>query len=139
MKQAISYVVATLFAVTLSAQAASQFKLIHPQDLAQLIQTGHPYIVDANTAQTRSDYGVVPGAHLLTSSASYDISKELPPNKNATLVFYCANTKCGASHSAAERAITAGYSDVSVMSDGIMGWKSAGNPTSPYQASKGKN
>jgi rhodanese-related sulfurtransferase len=33
-----------------------------------------------------------------------------------------------ASHEAARRAVDAGYSDVSVMSDGIMGWNQAGKP-----------
>ena len=34
-----------------------------------------------------------------------------------------------ASHEAARRAVKAGYKDVSVMVDGIMGWKDAGQPT----------
>jgi rhodanese-related sulfurtransferase len=35
-----------------------------------------------------------------------------------------------ASHGAAEKAVKAGYLDVSVMADGIMGWKDAGQPIS---------
>jgi len=34
-----------------------------------------------------------------------------------------------ASHEAARRAVKAGYTNVSVMVDGIMGWDSAGEPT----------
>jgi rhodanese-related sulfurtransferase len=34
-----------------------------------------------------------------------------------------------ASHQAARRAVDAGYTDVNVMSDGIMGWNEAGQPT----------
>ncbi len=34
-----------------------------------------------------------------------------------------------ASHEAARRAVKAGYKDVSVMVDGIAGWKAAGEPT----------
>jgi rhodanese-related sulfurtransferase len=34
-----------------------------------------------------------------------------------------------ASHAAARRAVKAGYTDVSVMSDGIEGWKNAGMET----------
>jgi rhodanese-related sulfurtransferase len=34
-----------------------------------------------------------------------------------------------ASHEAARRAVKAGYKDVSVMVDGIMGWMDAGQPT----------
>ncbi|HEY6419224.1 MAG TPA: hypothetical protein VIX59_09490 [Candidatus Binataceae bacterium] len=33
-----------------------------------------------------------------------------------------------ASHEAARRAVDAGYSDVSVMVDGIQGWRDAGQP-----------
>ena len=35
--------------------------------------------------------GVIPGAHLLTSDDKYDVAKELPRNKSAKLVFYCAD------------------------------------------------
>jgi rhodanese-related sulfurtransferase len=41
-----------------------------------------------------------------------------------------------ASHEAARRAVKAGYKNVSVMADGIMGWKSAGQPTAKVSASK---
>jgi rhodanese-related sulfurtransferase len=34
-----------------------------------------------------------------------------------------------ASHEAARRAVDAGYTDVSVMADGIKGWNDAGKPT----------
>ena len=33
------------------------------------------------------------------------------------------------SHAAAGRAVENGYTNVSVMSDGLMGWKKAGKPT----------
>jgi rhodanese-related sulfurtransferase len=41
-----------------------------------------------------------------------------------------------ASHEAARRAVKAGYKDVSVMVDGIMGWKDAGQPTAAVGNSK---
>jgi rhodanese-related sulfurtransferase len=84
--------------------------------------------VDANSAETRTKYGVIPGAVLLTSYESYDASKELPAKKDQPLVFYCANERCGASMKAAERAAEAGYKDVAVLPEGIMGWKEAGLP-----------
>ena len=40
-----------------------------------------------------------------------------------------------ASHEAARRAVKAGYTDVSVMADGIAGWKAAGQPTAAAQRS----
>jgi rhodanese-related sulfurtransferase len=36
-----------------------------------------------------------------------------------------------ASHEAARRAVKAGYTDVSVMADGIQGWRDAGMRTDP--------
>jgi rhodanese-related sulfurtransferase len=106
------------------------FKLIHVADLAALKAdpNSHVVVLDANIEPTRDKYGVIPGALLLPSYDNYDIATELPPAKNAKLVFYCANTRCMASHGAALRAVAAGYTDVSVMADGIMGWDAAGQP-----------
>jgi len=44
-----------------------------------------------------------------------------------------------ASHEAARRAVKAGYTDVSVMADGIAGWKAAGEPTMPATNSQEEN
>lgn len=84
--------------------------------------------VDANGEQTRKKMGVIPGARLLSDAESYAVS-ELPANKDKPLVFYCGNTSCGASHTAASRAITAGYTHVKVLPVGIAGWVSAGKKT----------
>ncbi|HUO05506.1 MAG TPA: rhodanese-like domain-containing protein [Candidatus Binataceae bacterium] len=107
-----------------------QFKVIHVKDLAAMIAAKNPpvYIYDANHWSLRSSVGMIPGAHLLTSPDQYDVTGTLPPDKHAELVFYCAETRCMASHEAARRATDAGYTDVSVMADGIIGWKSAGQP-----------
>jgi len=85
--------------------------------------------VDANGDATRKKLGVIPGAVLLTDSDTFSTS-ELPSDKSKTLVFYCANTHCGASHEAAARALTAGYTNVKVLPDGIAGWVKAGKQTS---------
>jgi rhodanese-related sulfurtransferase len=97
-------------------------------DVATFVKTKAATIVDANNAETRQEQGVVPGAVLLTSSREYSLN-ELPNAKDTKLVFYCGGTKCRASDSAAKRAAEAGYADVSVMRDGIRGWKSAGQTT----------
>lgn len=85
--------------------------------------------VDANTDKTRARDGVIPGAKLLTSSSAYDPARELGAAKDARLVFYCANTRCTASHAAAKRAIEAGYTNVAILPEGIAGWKAAGQKT----------
>ena len=83
-------------------------------------------ILDANNSEARKDAGVVPGAILLSSYNQYALA-ELPKDKNTTLVFYCYNSYCQASHAAAMRAIGAGYKDARVMKEGIVGWNKA-NP-----------
>lgn len=90
-------------------------------------------IIDANGPETRAKMGVIPNAVLLTSSSKFELS-ELPSDKSKKLVFYCANTRCTAAPSAAEKAAAAGYTDVQVLSAGIMGWKEAGKATSKPQS-----
>jgi len=98
------------------------FKLIHVADLKALMESDKSslHIYDANAAETRDQYGVIPGAMLLNSDDHYDLAV-LPQDKDAKLVFYCANSLCTASHEAARRAVKAGYEDVNVMGDGIRG------------------
>ena len=86
-------------------------------------------IFDANDGDTRKEYGVVPGAVLL-SGKDYPLST-LPAAKSDKLVFYCGGTQCRASDKAAARAASAGYTDVAVMRAGIRGWKAGGFATSP--------
>ncbi len=86
-------------------------------------------VLDANGGDFRQQHGVIPGAVLLTHFNQYDAAKELPAAKDAKLVFYCAHLQCKASHAAAKKALEAGYTDVSVLPDGLLGWKKAGQPT----------
>lgn len=120
-----------LMSFAMNAFAADLFKMIGTKELNTMMKTNSKqvFIFDANTAETRKSSGIIPGAKLLETSSSYDVAKTLPADKNASLVFYCANTQCMASHGAAKRATAAGYKNVAVFTDGIEGWKKAGMPT----------
>lgn len=109
--------------------AAAAVAEVSVTDLASALKDKSAIAVDANGAETRQKYGVVPGATLLTDHRNYALT-ELPSDKAQPLVFYCGGTKCRASDAAAQRAISAGYAKVSVMRDGIKGWVDAGQPTS---------
>lgn len=86
-------------------------------------------VCDANSPATRAEYGVVPGATLLTPNGKdYDVA-QLAADKNTKLVFYCSSESCTASHRAAEKALAAGYIDVHIMPAGILGWTEAGLET----------
>ena len=83
-------------------------------------------VYDANFRE-RYEKGHVPGARWV----KYDQVNvgALPRDKNAALVFYCANPQCSAAGMAAGQAMSMGYAHVSIMPDGIAGWEKANFPT----------
>ena len=109
---------------------APQVEKLSVAQVVQMKKAGKVQLVDVNTEQTRTKYGVIPGAVLLTSAGDYDTTKELPKNKDQKLVFYCLCDMCEASHMAAQRAKDAGFKDVFVLQGGIRGWKTKGQPLS---------
>ena len=118
-------------AIQESAIEDESVKEISVQDVQKLVQdkAANVAVLDANNSEARKDVGVVPGAILLTSYNQYAVS-ELPKDKNTTLVFYCYNSYCQASHMAAARALQAGYKDVRVMKAGIVGWNAVNKKAS---------
>lgn len=101
---------------------------LSPDEVAALLAEKKAHVFDANSDKTRQKFGKVPGATLLTSAKEYDLGI-LPEDKAAKLVFYCSNTMCSAAGKGAKRAVVAGYTDVNVMPEGIMGWKDSGKKT----------
>ena len=95
----IAVSVASAFAVDIgtvlnnTSKQPDKFAIIRVDALASMIadSNSHVNIYDANGWALRSRAGVIPGAHLLTSDDKYDIAKELPAEKSAKLVFYCAD------------------------------------------------
>ena len=108
-----------------AAKAEAKLPTVTVDEVDQALAKGDCIPVDANGDGTRKKMGTLPGAVLLSDSETFNVS-ELPADKSKELVFYCANTHCGASHEAAEKAITAGYTRVKVMPEGIAGWVKAG-------------
>lgn len=123
MKQFFYPLFFALTTIASMATAAEPVKEVSVSEVQQYVSAKTPnvVIVDANNDEARKDAGVVPSAILLTSYNQYAIN-ELPADKATTLVFYCYNSYCQASHAAALRAIGAGYKDARVMKAGIVGW-----------------
>lgn len=104
--RSISFVLALGAALLIAVQASAmdlgkllenehgpdKFRVIRVQDLASMIADSgrRVWIYDANHPSLREKAGIVPGAHMLSSYKDYDVS-ELTPDKNAQLVFYCAD------------------------------------------------
>jgi hypothetical protein len=76
------------------AVEGSPFKIIHVADLSAMMAKPDSKVMvfDANPADIRESDGIIRGARLLSSSGSYDVAAELPPDKDTPLVFYCYNT-----------------------------------------------
>jgi rhodanese-related sulfurtransferase len=108
-----------------AADAHDAFTNLSPDEVATMLDSKGCVPVDANSSQTRSKHGVLPGAIKLSSYNGFE-SKELPEDKNTKLVFYCGGQKCSAAPKAAKLASEAGYADVNVMRAGIRGWVDAG-------------
>ena len=67
--------------------------------------------------------GYIPGAVFFNVG---NWQKLLPKDKNALIVFYCANRLCSSSQIAAYETMKLGYTNVWQMPDGIYGWKLSG-------------
>jgi rhodanese-related sulfurtransferase len=103
-------------------------KVVTVPEVATWVRQHGATLLDANNPDTRREYGIVPGASLLSGARDYPAS-ELPGDRTRKLVFYCGGIMCRASDAAAARAIGFGYRDVNIMRAGIRGWKTAGEPT----------
>ena len=114
----------------------SGLETLSVDQVASLIEKGPGVsLCDANNKATRSRWGVLSGAILLTNYRDYDPGSELPADTASRLIFYCYNDMCGAAAEAANKAIAAGYKQVSIMPDGIEGWVGAEHPVERAAAS----
>jgi rhodanese-related sulfurtransferase len=110
----------------LADRASARIGTVSVDELDHMLASHACQAVDANGSETRKRMGIIPGAILLRD---IDSIGTLPSDKDRSLVFYCANNACGASHEAAAKATLAGYTHVKVLPDGIAGWVKAGKKT----------
>jgi len=101
---------------------------------AAVTMLGKPGVVfvDARTADEFAMHHVA-GARNLPQEAMYGdleaAAKSLSLSTEDRLVVYCGNFLCDKSKELAEALRTAGYSYVTVISDGFEGWQTVGGPT----------
>lgn len=131
MKKRLLALFFVLFAMALPVLADENIAEVSVNDVQTMVsaKSVKAVVLDANNDQARAEAGMVPGAVKLSSYNQYALT-ELPADKNTTLVFYCYNSYCQASHMAAARALQAGYKDVRVMKAGIVGWNAANKKAS---------
>ena len=124
MKKILALLVAA--SAVVSAYAA-EFADISITEVKQLAESKSAVIIDVN-GDDSFKAGHVPGA--VNFAAIKDtFATSLPKKKDALIVAYCGNPKCGAYLRAAKAAEKLGYTNIKHMSAGISGWKAAGMKT----------
>lgn len=113
-----------------ATEAEASFGQLTVDEVAQRIDAakagkGQLFVYDNNQREVY-EKGHVPTAKWVKPSALS--ASDLPADKAAPLVFYCANEQCSACHSGAQAAIALGYRNVFIMPEGIQGWQKAGKP-----------
>lgn len=83
------------------------------------------YFFDVNTLEIWAE-GFIPGAVFFNVQNWREL---LPKNKDAVMVFYCANRLCTTGNMAARETMKLGYTGVRHMADGIYGWRMSGRVT----------
>jgi len=124
MKKILALLVATVVAVS---AYAGEFADVSVNEVNQLAKSKAAVIIDVNGAESFKA-GHVPGA-LDFMAIKDNLAASLPKDKDALIVAYCGNPKCGAYLKAAKAAQKLGYKNIKHMSAGISGWKAAGMKT----------
>jgi rhodanese-related sulfurtransferase len=101
-----------------------KYSLITLREARDLRGRSDVFFVDVNEPEVYERYHI-PGSTPVTDE---NLRHFLPQDKQSTIVFYCAERRCYASHAAAREAIKLGYTRVLVMPEGIFGWVNAGLP-----------
>lgn len=102
-----------------------QLNPISMREAETLVGQQGVYFFDVNTLEIWAE-GFIPGAVFFNVQNWREL---LPKNKDAVMVFYCANRLCTASNMAARETMKLGYTGVRHMADGIFGWRMSGRTT----------
>ena len=126
MKKILSLLAILSFAAGAWA-ATPKIADISPTDLQAAVSSKSVVLLDANGSDSYRE-GHIPGA-IDFIAHEQELAKLLPSDKNALIVAYCANEQCGAYKTAANEAISLGYTNVKHFAPGIQGWVKSGAPT----------
>ena len=126
MKKLFAFLVTASVAVS---AYAGEFTDISINDVNKLAESKSAVIIDVN-GDDSFKAGHVPGA-LNFAAIKDNLDRSLPKKKDALIIAYCGNPKCGAYLKAAKAAEKLGYTNIKHMSAGISGWKEAGMKTEP--------
>jgi len=108
------------------ATVKKEFKTVSSDELRNIVKNKSSLIFDARTG--KYDTGErIPGAKTLSADSSADEVVKAIPDKNASIVTYCANLQCPASNNLANHLKKLGYTNIMEYPEGIEGWIKDGN------------
>jgi len=97
-------------------------------ELRTRLDAGTPTILFEALPEKYYRDGHLPGALPIDHENVRNTAAALVPNKNATVVVYCASATCRNSDTAANQFAALGYTDVRVYVEGKKDWIEAGLP-----------
>ena len=126
MKKILTFLVTASVAVS---AYAGEFTDVNINEVKKLAESKSAVIIDVN-GDDSFKVGHVPGA-LNFAAIRENLALNLPKKKDALIIAYCGNPKCGAYLKAAKAAEKLGYTSIKHMSACISGWKAAGTKAEP--------
>jgi rhodanese-related sulfurtransferase len=97
-------------------------------ELESRLARGEPTLILEALPPKYYDEGHIPGAHALDHANVRPQITTLAPQRDATIVVYCASATCRNSDIAANQLDALGYTDVRVYVEGKKDWMEAGLP-----------
>jgi len=102
------------------------WKEIQPEALQQmLVQNADLMLINTMSYIECRDHSI-PGSICIPCGTFDEQTDRLPRDKQRKLVYYCESDLCLRSSQCAEKSIKLGYTNVSVLKNGLPGWKMAG-------------
>ncbi|HEX8926119.1 MAG TPA: rhodanese-like domain-containing protein [Terriglobales bacterium] len=124
-----------VMAISFIAGARAQdepFTMLTMQQVSDMQGKPGVYICDVNDNEIYAQHHLKGAIHVRDER----LKKYLPKDKNATIIFYCAERRCTGSGIAAREAVKLGYKKVYTMPEGIFGWVRSGRATESPSASR---
>lgn len=106
---------------------ASGYREIQTNELQDLLKKNPSItIVDARLPK-HDDGNRIPGAKFIPYDTFEDTIQATLPNKEETIIVYCASIRCPVSKYMSERLVSLGYQNVVRYPEGLEGWEKSGN------------
>lgn len=105
------------------------WKEIQPEQLLQMMDQKIDLLLINTMSFIECRDHSIPGSICIPCGIFDEQTDKLPRDKQRKLVYYCESDLCLRSGQCADKSIKLGYTDVSVLKNGLPGWKMAGYET----------